>query len=600
MDSVITCRIEDYALIGDCETAALVGKTGSVDWFCLPRFDSPACFAALLGGVDNGRWLIAPAEEQRKVTRHYRDGTLILETEFETHQGAVKVIDFMPLRTASVDIVRIVEGVRGEVEMSLDLVLRFDYGSVIPWVRKFDGGILAVAGPDAILLSTDVPVYGEDFHTRSTFTVSSGQCLPFVLSWHPSHEPIPEKKDPLKLLSDTEHWWCEWSGQCVYQGQWKEEVLRSAITLKALTYAPTGGMIAAPTASLPETLGGERNWDYRYCWLRDASFTLYALMVCGFMEEARAWRDWLLRAVAGDPSQMQIMYGLSGERRLMEFELGYLSGYQRSIPVRVGNAAYRQLQLDVYGEIAAALYLGRRNGLPADGNAWAFQKELMDFLESSWSEPDEGIWEVRGPRRNFTHSKVMAWVAFDRSIKAIERYQLEGPGERWRYLRDKIQREVSRSGFNEDLNSFVQYYGASEVDASLLMLPLVGFISANDPRMIGTVDAVRKNLEHDGFVARYNENQSVDGLRGKEGAFLLCTFWLVDNLALQGKTEEACELFNHVLRIRNDVGLLSEQYDPTSGRFLGNFPQALSHVGLINTARILDRATASSDNRPST
>lgn len=590
-------RIEDYAMIGDCETAALVGANGSIDWFCVPRFDSPSCFAALLGNADHGRWLLAPTGGARRVTRQYRDGTLILETEFDTDQGSVRLIDFMPLRTESVDIVRIVEGIRGQVEMSMDLVIRFDYGSVIPWVRQVSGGILAVAGPDALLLRAPVPLHGENFHTVSKFTVSAGQRVPFVLDWHPSHHSLPRERDSMSSLSSTERWWRNWSERCSYEGQWRDVVLRSAIILKALTYAPTGGLIAAPTTSLPESTGGIRNWDYRYCWLRDATFTLYSLMICGYIDEAKAWRDWLLRAAAGKPSQMQIMYGLSGERRLNEFELEGLPGYDGSRPVRVGNAAHRQFQLDVFGELMDVLHVARRNGLPADRNAWAFQRELMNFLESSWSEPDEGIWEVRGPRRHFTHSKVMVWVAFDRAVKAVERFQLAGPVERWRHLRDTIHQEVCDAGFDRNLNSFVQYYGAREVDASLLMIPLVGFLPATDPRIKGTVQAIQQGLGKNGFITRYRERQEVDGLSGQEGAFLLCTLWLADNLALQGRMEEARELFDRVLALRNDVGLLSEQYDPSTGRFLGNFPQAFSHVGLINTARNLDRAGGPSEDR---
>lgn len=585
-------------MIGDCETAALVGTNGSIDWFCVPRFDSPSCFAALLGNADHGRWLLAPTGGARRVTRRYRDGTLILETEFETDRGSVRLIDFMPLRTESVDIVRIVEGIRGEVEISMDLVIRFDYGAVIPWVRQVPGGILAVAGPDALLLRAPVPLHGENFHTVSKFTVSAGQRVPFVLDWHPSHHSQHREIDPMPSLLSTERWWRNWSDRCSYKGQWRDVVLRSAIILKALTYAPTGGLIAAPTTSLPESTGGIRNWDYRYCWLRDATFTLYSLMTCGYTDEARAWRDWLLRAVAGRPSQMQIMYGLSGERRLNEFELESLPGYDGSRPVRIGNAAHRQLQLDVFGELMDVLHVARRNGLPPDSNAWAFQKELMAFLEKAWSEPDEGIWEVRGPRRHFTHSKVMVWVAFDRAVKAVERFRLDGPVERWRHLRDTIHQQVCDVGFDRNMNSFVQYYGAREVDANLLMMPLVGFLPAADLRIIGTVQAIQQRLVQNGFVIRYRVRRQVDGLPGKEGAFLLCTLWLADNLALQGRMEEAREIFDRVLSVRNDVGLLSEQYDPSTGRFLGNFPQAFSHIGLINTARNLDRAGGPGEDRP--
>jgi GH15 family glucan-1,4-alpha-glucosidase len=591
-------RIEDYALIGDCETAALVGKNGSIDWLCVPRFDSPACFAALLGDSDNGRWLLAPSGGFRRTQRRYRDGTLILETEFETNRGSVKIIDFMPIRTESVDIVRIVEGLGGQVEMSMDLVIRFGYGSVVPWVRRVSDGILAVAGPDALLLKSPAMVHGENFHTVSTFTVSAGQSVPFILTWYPSHQPLPGGRDPMHSLLVTEQWWRNWSDRCSYQGRWKDVVIRSAITLKALTYTPTGGLIAAPTTSLPESPGGIRNWDYRYCWLRDATFTLYSLMTCGYTEEAGAWRDWLLRAVAGNPSQMQIMYGLFGERGLTEFEIEDLPGYEGSRPVRVGNAAHHQFQLDVFGEVMDALHVARSNGLAPDGNAWAFQKELMACLETVWNEPDEGIWEVRGPRRHFTHSKVMAWVAFDRAVKAVEKFGLDGPIEGWRRLRDTIHQQICDLGFDRNMNSFVQYYGAQEVDASLLMIPLVGFLPADDPRMQGTVKAVQDRLTHNEFITRYGVSPEVDGLSGKEGAFLLCVLWLADNLALQGRMEEARALFERVLVVRNDVGLLSEQYEPSTRRFLGNFPQAFSHVGLINTARNLDRAGGPGEDRP--
>lgn len=583
----MSSRIEDYALIGDCETAALVCRDGSVDWLCLPRFDSPACFAALLGTPDHGRWRIAPRGAIRNVKRRYREGTLILETDFQAEHGAVRLIDFMPLRDDTADLMRIVEGLRGQVSMRMDLAIRFDYGSVVPWVRRYDNGIRAIGGPDALHLHTDVPTHGEDFHTVAEFTVSEGQRLPFTLTWFPSHLPIPPERTPEESLKVTQHWWRAWSERCAYQGPWQEHVLRSLITLKALTYAPTGGVVAAATTSLPEHLGGVRNWDYRYCWLRDATFTLSALMLGGYQEEARDWREWLIRAVAGKPAEMQIMYGVAGERRLTELELDWLPGYENSSPVRIGNAATRQRQLDVFGEVMDALHVARRVGLEPDENAWRVQQELMDFLESCWSEPDEGIWEVRGPRRHFTHSKVMAWVAVDRAVKAVEQFQLNGPVERWRKLRTEIHEQVCRDGFDPELNSFVQYYGAKTLDASLLTLPLVAFLPADDPRMRGTVAAIRRELTRDGFVNRYSTDPEVDGLPAGEGAFLVCTFWLADNLALQGRTAEARDLFESLLDLQNDVGLLAEEYDPDTGRMVGNFPQGFSHLGLIRTARHL-------------
>ena len=574
-------RIEDYALIGDCETAALVGRDGSIDWLCFPRFDSPACFAALLGTPEHGRWLISPAEEILTVRRRYREGTLVLETEYETASGMVRIIDCMPPRSKSPDVVRIVEGRRGQVRMRMELIIRFDYGSVIPWVRRTETGLMAIGGSDAFRLLTAVELRGENFRTVSEFAVSEEERIPFTLTWYPSHLPPPPDEKPEQEVQETERWWREWSGQCNYEGEWREAVMRSLITLKALTYAPTGGLVAAITTSLPEKLGGMRNWDYRYCWLRDATFTLYALMACGYVEEARAWREWMLRAVAGKPSQANILYGVMGERRLPEVELDWLPGYENSKPVRVGNAACTQFQLDIYGEVMDALHLARRAGLEMDENTWQVQKALMDFMETAWEMPDEGIWEIRGSRRHFTHSRVMAWVAVDRGVKAVERFGLKGPVERWRELRDKIHADVCERGFDKELDSFVQYYGAKEVDANLLMIPLVGFLLATDPRMVGTVKAIQKYLVNDGFVMRYASD--VDGLPPGEGVFLACTFWLADNLALQNRYTEARETFERLLELRNDVGLLSEEYDTSARRLVGNFPQAFSHVGLINT-----------------
>jgi len=592
-------RIEDYALLGDCETAALVGRDGSIDWLCFPRFDAGACFAALLGTPEHGRWLLAPAQPPYTVKRRYRPGTLILETDYETESGAVTVVDWMPPRSAAPDVMRMVTGTRGQVPMRLELIIRFDYGSIIPWVRRTDSGIRATAGPDTLYFRTDLPLRGEDEHTISEFTVAAGQRHCMTLTWESTYQPEPAKKDVEQSLCDTEEWWREWSSRCTYHGEWRDAVLRSLITLKALTYAPTGGVVAAPTTSLPEQLGGVRNWDYRYCWLRDATFTLYALMIGGYTEEARAWREWLINAVAGSPSKLQIMYGLAGERRLTELELPWLPGYEGAAPVRIGNAAHQQHQLDVYGEVMDALYLARRVGLDPSENAWRIQRAIVSFLETDWEKPDEGIWEVRGPRRHFTHSKVMAWVALDRAVKSVEHFGLDGPVEQWRRLRDHIHRQVCREGFNPRLNSFVQYYGSDRVDASLLMLPLVGFLPATDPRMLGTVEAIQRLLMHDGFVYRYQADEAVDGLPGDEGVFLLCTFWLADNLALQGRHEEAREIFVRLLALRNDLGLLSEEYDPYTRRLVGNFPQAFSHVGLINTARNLTRAGGPAEDRRS-
>lgn len=590
-------RIEDYALIGDCETAALVGRDGSIDWLCLPRFDSPACFAALLGTPEHGRWRIAPSTEPRRVRRRYRDGTLVLETEYDTEEGTVALIDFMPPRTERPDVMRIVEGRRGRVPMRMDLVIRFDYGSVVPWVRHTPDGFHATAGPDTLNLYADVEVHGERFHTVSDFAVSEGERLSFQLLWVPTFGPAKAPMDVLATLEETEAWWCRWSARCAYQGPWRDAVKRSLITLKALTYAPTGAVVASPTTSLPERIGGVRNWDYRYCWLRDATFTLYALMVGGYLDEARAWRAWLVNAAAGRPDQLHIMYGLAGERRLTELELPWLPGYEGSRPVRSGNAAHRQHQLDVYGEIMDALHLARRKGLPPDENAWRVQQEMMRFLVQDWDEPDEGIWEVRGPRRQFTHSKVMAWVAADRAVRAVEEHGLPGDVERWRGLRRDIHAEVCAKGFDPELGSFVQYYGSKQPDASLLLLPLIGFLPAHDPRMRGTVDLVEKRLSEDGLVRRYTTIPEVEGLPAGEGVFLLCTFWLIDNLALQGRQREARERFERLLSLRNDVGLLSEQYDVNARRFLGNFPQAFSHVGLINSARNLGAAGGPAEDR---
>jgi GH15 family glucan-1,4-alpha-glucosidase len=582
-------RIEDYALIGDCQTAALVGRNGSIDWLCVPRFDSGACFAALLGRPEHGRWLLAPAEKVRRVRRRYRDDTLVLETEFETDSGAVVVVDCMPPRDRQPDLVRTVVGRRGRVPMRMELVIRFDYGAIVPWVRRTRDGMSAIAGPDSLRLRTPVELRGENFTTVADFSVAEGERVPFVLTWHPSHHAAPPAIDAGEAIERTEQWWRQWSGRCTYDGEWREAVKRSLMTLKALTYAPTGGMVAAVTTSLPERLGGVRNWDYRYCWLRDATFTLYALMSAGYDEEARAWREWLLRAAAGTPSQLQIMYALAGERRLTELELDWLPGYEASRPVRIGNDAHHQFQLDVFGEVMDALHFAHRIGIKPDENAWQLQRALLDYLESKWNEPDDGIWEVRGRRRHFTHSKVMAWVAVDRAIKSVERLGLDGPVDHWRRLRATIHDEVCRRGFDPDLKSFVQYYGSKELDASLLMLPLVGFLPATDPRIRGTVEAIERHLVTDGFVARYAGTSHVDGLPAGEEAFVLCTFWLADNLALLNRHADARRLFERLLEIRNDVGLLSEQYDPTARRLMGNFPQAFSHVALINTAHNLER-----------
>jgi GH15 family glucan-1,4-alpha-glucosidase len=581
--------IEDYALIGDTHTAALVSRDGSIDWLCLPRFDSPACFVALLGDPTNGHWQLAPAGGVREVRRRYQGDTLVLETEYRTDDGVVRVVDCMPPRQWDPDVARVVEGVRGRVPMRMELTIRFDYGSIVPWVRHVDGALHAVAGPDSVWLRTPVPVRGENWTTVADFTVAEGERAPFMLTWHASHRPAPRRIDPIRALGDTEAWWGEWASHVDYAGGWQDAVLRSLLTLKALTYAPTGGIVAAPTTSLPEQLGGVRNWDYRYCWLRDATFTLSALMLAGLGDEAKAWREWLLRAVAGQPQQMQILYGVAGERRITEQELEWLAGYEGSRPVRIGNAAVNQFQLDVYGEVMDTLHLGRHIGLESDEAAWDLQQALLQFLESNWREPDEGIWEIRGPRRHFTHSKVMAWVALDRAIKAVELMGHDGPVERWRGMRRELHDEVCREGYDSRRDSFVQFYGADHLDASLLQIPLVGFLPADDPRVKGTVAAIQRELMVDGLVHRYppEGSQSVDGLPPGEGTFLACTFWLADNLALMGRREEALAIFERLLTLRNDVGLLAEEFDPASGRQLGNFPQAFSHVALVNSANYL-------------
>ncbi len=590
-------RIEDYAIIGNCETAALIGRDGSIDWLCIPRFDSPACFAALLGTAEHGRWLVAPVSPVRTVRRRYRPGTLVLETELETEEGIVVLIDCMSMGMSAPALVRMVEGKRGAVPMRFELVIRLDFGSRIPWVRHCDDGLRAIGGPNALRLWTPVPVRGQDFRTVAEFTVGAEQAVPFALTWYPSHEPEPSAPLPEAAIRETEAWWRDWSARCTYEGDWHEPVVRSLITLKALTYAPTGGLVAAATTSLPERLGGVRNWDYRFCWLRDATFALYALMTGGYVEEARAWREWLVRAVAGRPAHAQILYGVTGDRLLPEWELSWLPGYEGSAPVRIGNAASTQFQLDVYGEIVDALHCARRIGLEPDENAWRVERAIVEYVESVWREPDEGIWEVRGPRRPFTHSRVMAWVAVDRAVKAVERFGLAGPTERWRQVREVIHEDVCRYGYDSDLGTFVQSYGSKLLDASLLMIPLVGFLPATDSRVLGTVQAIRRHLVSDGFVARYQTRPDVDGLPSGEGVFLACTFWLADNLALQGRVTEARELFERLLALRNDVGLLSEEYDPASQRLLGNFPQAVTHMGLINTARNLTRQGGPAEHR---
>ncbi len=586
-------RIEDYALIGDCQSAALVGKDGSIDWLCLPRFDSAACFAALLGNPGNGRWLMAPEGEIRSVSRQYRKDTLVLETIFETDEGSVAVIDFMPVRDRDPNLVRLVEGRSGKVRMKSELVIRFDYGSIIPWVRRNDCGISAIAGPDAITLLSPVRVHGENMTTVGEFTVEPGQHVPFTLSWHPSHRSGNQVLDARTALGETEAWWHDWVRRCRYSGPHRDAVVQSLLVLKALTYEPTGGQVAAATTSLPEHLGGVRNWDYRYCWLRDATLSLLALINLGYTDEAASWRRWLVRAVAGNPAEIQIMYGLAGERRLTEWEVPWLSGYENSAPVRVGNGAHDQLQLDVFGELFDALFQARKAGLASMADGWRGAIKMLEWLAKHWREPDEGIWEVRGPRQHFVHSKVMAWVAFDRAVRSVEEFGNEGSVEEWKQIRDEIHREVCERGFDNKRNTFTQAYGSSALDASTLMIPLVGFLPATDPRVVGTQEAIGRDLARDGFIARYDTSATEDGLPPGEGVFLPCSFWYADNLALQGRWEEADALFERLLSLRNDVGLLSEEYDVKAGRLVGNFPQVFSHVGLINTALNLVRPTDS-------
>ena len=580
-------RIEDYALIGDLHTAALVGNDGSIDWLCLPRFDSGACFAALLGTPEHGRWQLAPVAPIERVVRRYRPDSLVLETELHTADGVVQLVDFMPLRNEFPALVRIVEGVSGHVAMRMELTIRFDYGRVVPWVRQLDGRLHAIAGPDALVLQTSIPTRGEQMRTVADFAIGVGDRVPFCLSWHQSHRPAPDGLDPLVALESTDVWWREWAGRCKVGGDDRDATVRSLITLKALTYAPTGGIVAAPTTSLPETLGGERNWDYRYCWLRDATLTLFSMLHAGYVEEATAWRDWLLRAVAGDPAQLQIMYGPAGERRLEERTLDWLPGYEGSRPVRIGNAAVNQLQLDVYGEVVDALHQARRAGIPADEASWALERSLLDWLESGWRQPDEGIWEVRGPRRHFTHSKVMAWVAMDRAVKSVEQQACKGAVDKWRRARAEIHAEVCAQGYDATVGAFTQSFGDKALDASTLLIPTVGFLPVDDPRVAGTIAAIERDLMRDGFVLRYlrkEEQHHVDGLHGKEGAFLACSFWLVDALAACGRRDDARALFDRLLAIRNDVGLLAEEYDVDRKRLVGNFPQAFSHVALVNSA----------------
>ena len=580
-------------MIGDCRTAALVSRMGSIDWLCVPHFDSAACFAALVGTDDNGHWSISPAEPVRRIRRRYREGTLILETEFETDSGSVKLIDCMTPRSEAPELLRVVLGTRGQVRMNLELVIRFDYGSVVPWVRRTDSGISAIAGPDKLALRTDVPLRGENFKTLSTFTVAEGQKVPFDLTWFPSHLIEPSPLNIEQAIQETDHWWREWADRCTYQGRWRDAVLRSLITLKALTFLPTGGIAAAPTTSLPERPGGVRNWDYRFCWVRDATLTLHSLLDAGYHDEARAWREWLLRAVAGSPSELNIVYGLRGERRLNELELPWLSGYEKSVPVRIGNAASKQFQLDIFGEVGNTLFQCRQAGLePPKDEGEDIVPVLLEFLEKGWERPDDGIWEMRGPRRHFVHSKMMAWVAVDRAVRSAEQGWFPGDIARWKNLREAIHQQVCRQGFDTSLNSFVQYYGSKHLDASILMMPLVGFLAADDPRLIGTVKAIETHLMEDGFVGRYTQDPAVDGLPHGEGKFLACSFWLADNYVLQGRRDDAVRIFERLLDIRNDVGLLSEEYDPVAKRLLGNFPQAFSHVGLVNTAFNLSRRSS--------
>ena len=578
--------IEDYALIGDTQTAALVGRDGAIDWACFPRFDSGACFAALLGDRDNGRWLIAPREAPRATRRRYRTDSLILETVMETSTGAVRLLDFMPIRDERPDIVRIIEGVEGTVDMHVDLVVRFDMGRVVPWARQREDALVMIAGPDALCLRGDVEVHGEELATVGDFTVRAGDRRSMVLTWFPSHLDLPAARDPSAALRETEEWWRDWSGRCKYDGPWPEAVMTSLRVLKALTYGPTGGIVAAPTTSLPEWPGGARNWDYRFCWLRDATLTLYALMLGGHEDEAKAWTEWLLRAAAGDAGSLQIMYGVAGERRLPEYEAPWLAGFEGSRPVRIGNAAHEQMQLDVFGEVMDALFQARRLGMPPDPWSWPLQLKLLESFEQLWKEPDHGIWEVRGPKRHFTHSKVMAWVAFDRAIKSVEGFALEGPIERWRSLRDEIHADVCARGYDRARETFTQSYGATEVDASLLLMPLVGFLPASDPRIKRTVRTIERELLVDGLVRRYRTDlaSAVDGLEPGEGVFLPCSFWLVDVYVQLGWRAEACALFERLLGLCNDVGLLSEEYEPMTKRLLGNFPQAFSHLSLVNTA----------------
>jgi GH15 family glucan-1,4-alpha-glucosidase len=594
--------IEDYALIGDMQTAALVSRDGSVDWLCLPRFDSDACFAALLGDERNGQWRLCPTAadgpvaRRGEVSRHYDGDTLILQTSWHTMSGVVRVTDFMPPREQAPVLIRVVEGVEGSVEMESVLRLRFGYGRVVPWVRRSDHSIRAIAGPDSVCFHSPVPTVGRNMAHQAAFTVCPGDRLPFMMYWQPSHLPPAPVVDAQEALETTRQFWANWSAKCTYKGPYRDAVLRSLIMLKALTYTPTGGIVAAATTSLPEDIGGVRNWDYRYCWLRDATITLEALLRTGYTGEADSWRKWLGRAVAGDPKDVQIMYGVAGERRLPEWEVSWLAGYERSAPVRVGNAAVDQRQLDVYGEVIDALTLGRQAGLEFDKHTWSLQRQLLDFLEKHWHEPDEGIWEVRGPRRHFVHSKVMAWVAFDRAIHLVEQGN-QGPLERWRAIRDEIHAQVSEHGYDAARGVFTQYYGSAELDASVLLIPEVGFLPPDDPRVVSTVRVIKRELMQDGLVLRYTQpakatqegaRADVDGLPGAEGAFLACSFWLVNALHLIGEYDEAVAIFERLLALRNDLGLLSEEYDPRYGRQVGNTPQAFSHVPLIQAALNLD------------